>query len=155
MEVSTETSTETSTQKLDNGQVATCTTQKTVISRDLVTYVSQIATETACVTVISQQHPMVTVATVSQRCPRVTASAADQPYPWATASAISHQYPWITSSAVSQEPAPLVTHFHQEPDELNTDDLLDMMEEYSTATIETTFGSLNFNPLDSFKDIPI
>ncbi len=67
-----------------------------------------------------------------------------------TVSTFTQQSPRVAG----QEPAPLVAHFHQEPDELNTDALLDLLVEHSTASIQTRFGCLDFNPLDPFDDIP-
>ncbi|WP_330927063.1 hypothetical protein [Candidatus Sororendozoicomonas aggregata] len=92
------------------------------------------ATETASAKIISQEHSNVTVTTVSQQGPVMSASTSTQ----------------VSAS----EPGPLVAHFHQELD-FDTDVLLDMLNEYSTASIQTRFGCLDFNPNDTFDDIPI
>ncbi|WP_330924244.1 C2H2-type zinc finger protein [Candidatus Sororendozoicomonas aggregata] len=126
--------TETTRETLDNGEVVTCTTQTMVISPGLATSVSCMATETASAKIISQEHSNVTVTTVSQQGPVMSASTSTQ----------------VSAS----EPGPLVAHFHQEPD-FDTDVLLDMLNEYSTASIQTRFGCLDFNPNDTFDDIPI
>ncbi|WP_330924237.1 hypothetical protein [Candidatus Sororendozoicomonas aggregata] len=74
----TQTTTQTTRETLDDGRVATCTTQTMQISRYLSTSVSYIETQTASVRAISQEHPMVTVSTFTQQSPRVSASAGTE-----------------------------------------------------------------------------
>lgn len=119
--------------KLNNGQIATCTSQTTVLSHSFVTTVAQIATKAASATIIHQQHPGVTVTTVSQQDPSVTASTSTQ----------------VSASGSD----PLCERIHEVLDNPMYDDLWKTLEAHNSETASIPSGQYPYDPNDTFDDI--